>query len=124
MVPDFIVVMSVMSNGSNKHLEYVLSQFSSTEEKSAYRVLKEAVLSDASMSQHVNWVSVNLVIQNQLITFMQGSLEWFKGVEYFKKLVGDMGGSEGVEPSSYGFIDQKHNIRVEFENGIVALSEI
>ena len=35
-----------------------------------------------------------------------------------------MGGGLEVSPASYGFIDQEHGVRVEFEHGAVMLSSI
>ena len=73
--PDFVVVLSCVGNdGVSQMQDYFLSQFVETKEKTAYKVLKDKVVSDIQ-GRSVNWVSVNMVIGDQLITCMQGSLK-------------------------------------------------
>lgn len=122
-VYDFVVVVSYVGvDGVSVAQDYFLSQFQGTAEKTAYKALKDKLFADCG-TQSVNWVSVNMVCGQQLITSMQGCIEWFNKVEYFQKYIGSMGGELDAAPASYGFIDMKNGIRVEFEYGAVMISE-
>jgi len=122
---DFVVVLSTSSlSGETCMQEFVLSKYRPSKDAIAFSILREEVLPCAAKASHVYWVSVNFVMGKQLITCMRGDVDWLRKVEYFKKLIGGMGGEGDVAPSAYGFIDQKHGIRVEFENGVIAISEL
>ena len=121
--PDFVVVAShVLSNGMSEMRDYALSSFTADSERTAYSKLRDTVLQDMQ-DKVVSWVSVNIVIGDRLVTCMKGSLDWFLTVQYFKTIVGSMGGSIDMEPVAYGFIDYTHNIRVELQNGVVCISQ-
>lgn len=122
---DFIVCVSKSrADGLADLSEYHLSNYVSSSGATAYSMLKEDVVKQAEAAHHLYWISVNLVLNRQLVSCMTGTLEWFKSVEYFKKVVGSMGGDDGMEAVSFGYIDQFHSIRVELENGVLALSHL
>lgn len=111
----------------NKIDNYFLSNYNSTETDTAYRIMREDIKAHIAKKEYT-WLSVSLVWREQkniqVIFQMKGNEKWLDSVEYFRKFLGDMGGSVGAEPVSYGFIDQIHNIRVEFENGTVNILEL
>ena len=50
-------------------------------------------------------------------------LEWFKSIQFFKKLIGSVGGSLSG-PVSCGYYDYTKNLRVELENGVIKMESI
>lgn len=133
----FVVNLSVMNKqGVANTLSFVLGDYASTPEETAYKQMKNDVISTAHEHGSVNWVAVGFMLcpegvtisddkqPKQLITAMTGTLDWFSNVEYFRKIIGGAGSSDSVDPVSHGFIDSQHGIRVEFENGTVWLSSV
>jgi len=128
---DFVIHMSCYHPIKNTAdiKEYLLSDYNATDDETAFGRLKKQVLVDIDVALHVYWISASLIYnptntQPQCIYRMQGDKTWFSNIEYFRKFQGDMGGSIAESPLSHGFIDKLHNIRVEFENGIVQLSHL
>jgi len=128
MVIEFVVnVGCTNSLGTIETLSFVLGNYVSDDSGTAYQKLANDVL-ELKNHRDVNWVMVGFVSlqpNNDFIPLlvMHGNLEWFASVLYFKKIVGDAGGSTAT-PVSCGFIDNSRNLRVELENGVVCLRAV
>jgi len=117
---DFVISISIIDeNGQSKIWQHNLKDYKATAEKTAYRVMRDFTIASFK-DEKVQWVSVALTINNQHICVMKGDLEWLTGIEYFQKFIGSMA-VDDFQHASFGFIDTKKRIRVEFENGIVMI---
>lgn len=132
MVIEFVVNAGCLKpDGTVDTLSFVLGNYVSDNDSTAYQKLSNAVgsiLLDNPMYSSVLWTMIGFVSLKEdgsyvpLLT-MQGTHEWFKSVMYFKKVIGDAGGSTAT-PISCGFIDNSRNLRVELENGVVLLRSV
>lgn len=130
---EFVVNMAVPKvDGTTQTLSYALSSYDSDETSTAYSKMRQAVLSDASVHDTVHWVAVGFMLvrqdatadaNGQLVSAMRGTIDWFRGIQWFRKHIGDQTGVESA-PVSCGFIDNTHSVRVEIENGTVWLSHV
>lgn len=123
MVIEFVVNVGCLnSTGHVDTIPFVLDDFKSDSNGTGYQKLKAEVLKIPK--DVVVWIMIGFVSIEDTRTFpllvMQGTLDWFSHVEYFKKVIGDAGG--GISnPVSCGFIDSSRSLRVELENGVVHL---
>lgn len=120
---DFVVSISLTKvDGQNELRNFYLTSFKPTETQTAYKNMRDSIIQSCQGS-YVQWVSVSLVINNQYICTMKGDLDWLKNVEYFTKFIGTSA-TDDFQQASFGFIDYKNNLRIEFENGIVMILPI
>lgn len=120
---DVVVNVSVynMHHGASFMSAYNLSLYQPSETETPFQQLKKEVL-QKSKDLQVNWVGVSLVLNGFAILTTKGNLDWFQGVEFFKKYISDGGSSDLVnQPDGFGLVDQTRKIRVEFEKGQVVL---
>ena len=119
---DFIVSLSTSHpvNG-NRMVDFRLSNYFPTNTQTAYKIMQQDVINNIQKTDAIQWLSVALTIHNQHICIMKGDLDWFKQIEYFRKFIGTAEADDGFQQASFGFIDQKNNLRIEFENGIVVI---
>ena len=100
---------------------YNLSSYKPLETETPFQQLKKEIMKKSNGLQ-VNWIGVSLVLNGFPILTTKGNLEWFQGIEFFKKYISDGGSSEQVnQPDGFGLIDLFRKIRVEFERGQVIL---
>lgn len=113
---------------SNDAQDFLLSKFQSSTNRTAWQMLRDEVVDRSKKFDPVYVFEVSLCFvqgtQLQRICSMKGDQKWFEKLEYFKKYIGDMGGSAPLEALGFGVMDFDRKIRVEFEQGFINITPI
>lgn len=131
---DFAIFVSVFNkidekNEIHKFCESDYVQDASTQKSTAFRILKKTVKEFcvywSGIRGDVSWVSIAMVFNNRPVFESKfRDPDRLDAIEGFKTLVGACGGADDVPASGYGYIDTVSNIRVEYIQERVLITDL